>query len=101
MKNVLVLFEFQNVTLAQYDKCWSDLRATGNDHPQGLLSHMGAQNGTGLVVVDQWESAEAFEAFGATLMPILAKNNIPATQPRILPVHYSHKVKAKATANMS
>ncbi len=100
MKNVLVLFEFSNVTLAQYDKCWADLRASGNDQPQGLISHMGAQNGTGMVVVDQWESAEAFAAFGDTLMPILAKNDIPTTQPRILPLHYAHKVKATATANM-
>lgn len=100
MKNVLVQFEFPNVSLAQYDKCWDDLRASGHDQPQGLISHVGAQNGTGLVVVDQWESAEAFKTFGGILMPILAKNKIPAIEPRILPVHYAHKVRTKAAANV-
>jgi hypothetical protein len=89
MKHVVVQFNFPNVSLQQYDGVWDDLRATGNAHPKGLISHVGAATPDGgLLVVDVWESEEAFAEFGKTLMPLIAKNNIPMVQPKVFEAHY-------------
>lgn len=89
MKQVVVQFNFPNVSLQQYDGVWDDLRATGNAHPKGLISHVGAPTPDGgLLVVDVWESEDAFNEFGKALMPLIAKQGIPMIQPKVLPVHY-------------
>jgi hypothetical protein len=92
VQQIMVNFDFQDVTSEQYDNVWKDLRASGNAYPKGLLSHVAAAkpNG-GWKVVDVWESAERFQAFGDTLMPLLEKNNIPQIQPEILPVHWIYE----------
>ncbi len=95
MKNVLVLFEFPNLTVGQYEKTWDDLRAAGHTAPEGLIHHIGAQSGNGIAVADVWESETAFKDFGAVLMPILKKNGFPDVQPRILPVAYRFESKEK------
>jgi hypothetical protein len=89
MKKVVVLFNFPNVSLKQYDAVWDDLRAAGHSNPKGLISHVGAATpDNGIMVVDVWESKEAFDEFGKTLMPIIAKQGVPMVQPQILPAHY-------------
>lgn len=89
MKKVVVKFNFTGVNIEQYDKVWEDLRATGHTNPKGLISHVGAEKpNKGLLVVDVWESEEAFNEFGKTLMPLIAKQGIPLVQPTILPARY-------------
>ena len=89
MKHVVVQFNFPHASLQQYDGVWDDLRASGNAHPKGLISHVGAPTPDGgLLVVDVWESEEAFNAFGKTLMPLIAKQDIEMVQPKIFPAHY-------------
>jgi hypothetical protein len=39
------------------------------------------------MVYDIWESPEAFQAFGATLMPILDEIGIDAGEPTIMALH--------------
>jgi hypothetical protein len=39
------------------------------------------------MVYDVWDSQENFDAFGQTLMPILAEVGIDPGQPDIIPVH--------------
>lgn len=90
MKKVLVQFNFPNMSSAKYDQAWEEMRKTGNDNPKGLLYHVGAQQGNNWVVVDVWESAEAFAKFGEVLGPLMAKLGMPQVQPVILPVHYLH-----------
>ena len=87
MEKVLVQFNVPGSTTKQYDQAWNDLRAAGHSNPKGLLHHVGAQDGNNLVVVDVWESEEAFAKFGETLGPIMAKNGING-KPTIVPVHY-------------
>jgi hypothetical protein len=88
MKRILVLFRFPNVSLQQYDAIWADLRAAGFSHPEGAVFHVGAATDDGgLTVVDVWESQEAFDQFGKTLMPLLAKHDLPMIQPQVLPAH--------------
>ena len=88
MKKQLVQFNIPGMTAKQYDQCWDELRKAGLSNPQGLIFHVGAQQGNNWVVVDVWESAEAFAKFGETLMPILSKNGFPDAAPVITPVHY-------------
>jgi hypothetical protein len=92
MKQVVVHFEFPNVSAQQYDNVWKDLRASGNNRPKGLIFHVGAPtpNG-GWFVTDVWESEEDFKTFGKTLMPIIAKQDIPSVQPIIMPARYVYE----------
>jgi len=39
------------------------------------------------MVYDVWESPEQFQAFGATLMPILAELGIDPGEPAVMPIH--------------
>ena len=91
MKKLIIQFTIPGTTLEQYDQAWKDLRAAGHAKPKGLLYHVGAQNGSSLVVVDIWESAEAFSKFSEVLGPILAKNGFPNVQPLMAPIHYEYK----------
>ncbi len=92
MKKIMVYFDFPEATLQQYDAIWNDLRAAGHANPKGLLSHAGAEKGDGgFLVVDVWESQQAFEEFSNVLVPLIQKQNLPLGQPMILPVHYYYE----------
>ena len=76
-----------DLTTEQYDEIWRQLREANADHPKGRLSHVGfARNGT-INVVDVWDSMETFEAFGATLMPIIGSVGGTVT-PEITEAHH-------------
>jgi len=62
-----------NLTAAQYDEIWRLLRQEKADHPQGRLSHVGFEQKGVMRVVDVWDTMEHFQAFGETLLPIIAK----------------------------
>ena len=51
----------------------------------GLVSHTSAPTEDGWLVVDVWESEEAFRQFGETLMPILRDLGVPDVRPRLHP----------------
>ena len=88
MKKVMVQFSFPGVTSKQYDQVWDELRKAGQDHPNGLIHHVGAQQGSNWIVVEVWETKDYFNKFGETLMPILKKVGIPQIQPVITEVYY-------------
>ena len=88
MKKQLVQFNAPGMTSKQYDQVWQELRKAGQSHPKGLIYHVGAQQGNNWVVVDIWESSEAFSKFGETLMPILNKLGLSVPPPVITPVYY-------------
>jgi hypothetical protein len=96
MKKVLVQFNFPGMPASKYDQVWRDLRAAGHANPKGLIYHWGAQNGNDWVVVDLWESAEAFAAFGEVIMPLMAKNEVPEVEPTVLPVYFEYAAVAAA-----
>lgn len=94
MKKIAVHFHFPHCTQQQYDSVWDDLRASGNEHPKGLVFHVGADTGNGgLFVTDVWESEEAFRAFGSTLMPLLQKSGMDKIQPQIMPIYHVYEAK--------
>jgi hypothetical protein len=53
---------------------------------EGLLAHAAGQGASGFRVVDVWESEEAFNRFGETLVPVLEQLGIDG-QPDIYPAH--------------
>ena len=81
----------RGTTTKQYDQAWNDLRAAGHANPKGLLHHICAQKGNDLVVVDVWESQEAFTKYAEILGPIMVKNGMPKVEPTFLPVHNEYK----------
>lgn len=72
---------------AQYDETIKQLEAAGAGAPAGRLYHVCFEVGGKLRVFDVWDSAEAFDQFGQTLMPILQGLGVDPGQPEICPVH--------------
>jgi hypothetical protein len=58
-------------TPAIYDETLKKLEAAGQGSPPGRLYHVALESGGLIQVFDVWESQESFEAFGATLVPIM------------------------------
>jgi hypothetical protein len=74
-------------TADQYDEAIKQLDAAGAGAPAGRLHHVALESGGNIQVFDVWESQETFEAFGATLMPILANVGADSGEPMVSPVH--------------
>ena len=53
---------------------------------EGLLIHAAGESPGGFRVVDVWESEEAVQRFGATLIPILKEIGVEA-EPEVYPAH--------------
>jgi hypothetical protein len=75
----------------QYDECIKRLEDAGQGAPAGRLYHAAFVSGDGLHVFDVWESQEAFEAFGKTLVPIMAELGTDAGTPEVAEVHNAIK----------
>lgn len=84
---VVVHFNGSGMTSAQYDQILVELEKISAFPPKGQIAHACYKTDDGYKVVDVWESAEAFAAFGEKLMPILKKLGIDAGQPVIYSLH--------------
>jgi hypothetical protein len=74
-------------TKERYDDTIKRLEAAGAGAPAGRLYHC-AMEADGLIqVFDVWDSQESFEAFGATLVPIMTELGADPGTPMISPVH--------------
>jgi hypothetical protein len=82
-----VYFHPKSLTTAQYDKAISALDAAGAGHPAGRLHHSCFGPETDLMVYEVWESQEAFEEYGKTLVPILHNLGINPGTPDVMSVH--------------
>ena len=86
--SILVRWSPASLTAAQYDETVRRLNdVLGDSPPDGSEFHCCFGTEGSLKVSEIWESQEKFEAFGKTLMPILAEVGIDPGQPEILPVH--------------
>ena len=90
---VVAVFQHRTLTQENYEE--SVRRLTGGrsrlespaDWPvEGLLVHATGEGENGFRVVDVWESPEAFQRFGETLMPILQELGVEG-QPDVYPAH--------------
>jgi hypothetical protein len=74
-------------TADQYDEAIKRLEAAGAGAPAGRLYHVALESGDNIQIFDVWESQEAFEAFGETLLPILSDVGGDSGSPMVAPVH--------------
>ena len=80
-------FTPSSVTPAQYDDAISRLEAAGAGAPAGRLYHVALETDGKIQVFDVWDSQESFDAFGETLLPIMAALGADPGQPHISPVY--------------
>jgi hypothetical protein len=85
-KAISFYFAPSSFTSAQYDKTMRRLEAAAAGSPEGCTYHVALDTNGNIQVFDIWESQEAFEAFGATLMPILSDLS-DAGEPMVAVVH--------------
>ncbi|HVI36249.1 MAG TPA: hypothetical protein VM684_08470, partial [Gaiellales bacterium] len=83
-----------------YDALTGEMEAHAGDgsaHP--AVVHVVGATDDGLVVVDIWESGQAFAKFGeAELAPRMGADQMARMQPRVSQMHNHIRVKAPAAA---
>jgi hypothetical protein len=82
-----VYFHPASLTTQQYDDAFARLERAGAGKPKGRLFHSCFGESGGLSVYEVWESQADFDAFGKTLMPILAETGIDAGTPDVVQMH--------------
>jgi hypothetical protein len=82
-----IYFAVGGMTSEKYDDVIQQLQDAGQGAPAGRTYHCAFEGENGLHVFDVWDSQAAFDAFGATLMPILGGAGIDPGEPVIAPVH--------------
>jgi hypothetical protein len=80
-------FSPSGFTKENYDEVISRLEQAGAGAPEGRSNHFALETNGEIQVFDVWESQEAFEAFGATLLPIMAELGADPGQPMVARVH--------------
>lgn len=70
---VLIYHSVKGMSPQQYDNIVAELKTLGAFGNPAQLFHVCFSTPDGLQVVDIWNSAEAFQKFGQTLIPILIK----------------------------
>jgi hypothetical protein len=71
----------------KYDQAIRRLEDAGAGAPEGRTFHVALETNGEINVFDIWESQEAFEAFGATLIPILTELGVNPGTPMVAAVH--------------
>jgi hypothetical protein len=74
-------------TADQYDAAIKKLDEAGAGAPAGRQYHVALEAGGNIQVFDVWDSQESFDAFGATLLPIMSGIGADPGAPMVAPVH--------------
>jgi hypothetical protein len=85
---VIVTFAMAGMAVDKYETVLRRLEAAGAGVPHGRLYHVSFGNREGLQAIDIFESRRAFEAFAATLLPILSELGVTARSE----IHESYKI---------
>jgi hypothetical protein len=80
-------FENKNFPPERYEEGLRQLEAAGAGAPKGRSRHVALEKDGDIIVFDIWESQEEFEAFGATLVPILTGLGVDVVDPVVGRVH--------------
>jgi len=72
---------------ATYDEVLKRLEDAGAGAPAGRLYHVAWETDGKIEVFDVWDSQESFDAFGETLVPIMAELGADPGQPSVSKVH--------------
>jgi quinol monooxygenase YgiN len=95
---VVMIAEIEGMTTDDYDRMTDDLEAHGGDgsaHP--AVSHIAATDGETLVVVDVWESEEAFGQFAESELAPRAGESMDRMSTKFGEVHNHVPVKTPAS----
>ena len=87
MKKIIFQFNIPGMTAQQYDQCWEELVTAGLTNPAGRTHHVAGKQGDNWVVIEIWESEEAFSKFGEILLPIMERAGVTFVPPVITLVH--------------
>ncbi|HVT64892.1 MAG TPA: hypothetical protein VHD81_07050 [Mycobacteriales bacterium] len=79
-------FHPEGMTLAQFSEIHAKLEAAGEGKNSHRLHHSCFGTDGDLMIYDIWDSEDAFQAFGAKLMPMLAEMGI-TVEPHVMPLH--------------
>jgi hypothetical protein len=80
-------FRDMGFTPDKYDEAIKQLDAAGAGAPEGRSFHVALESDGEIQVFDIWESQETFDAFGATLIPILTGLGVQVKPPMAATVH--------------
>ena len=80
-------FAHGGFTPDKYGKVIKQLDAAGAGAPKGRTLHVALESNGEIQVFDLWESQKDFEAFGETLLPLLAQAGIELNEPMVAQVH--------------
>ena len=84
-----IYFVHMGFTPEKYDKAIKKLEAAGAGSPKGRSNHFALESDGAIQVFDVWDSMEDFEAFGETLVPVLAELGVELTEPSIATIFNS------------
>ena len=76
-----------SMSVDQYNDCISRLKKAGAGHPPGRRYHAAFGTGDKVQVFDVWDSQEAFDKFGQTLMPIMQSMGVDPGKPSVMTIH--------------
>ena len=82
-----IYFVHQGFTPEIYEQALSKLEAAGAGSPKGRTYHVALESDGQIQVFDIWESQADFDAFGATLVPILGGLGVELGEPMVATVH--------------
>jgi hypothetical protein len=80
-------FVHEGFTPELYAKAIKQLEDAGAGAPKGRTLHVALESDGAIQVFDIWESQKDFEAFGATLVPILSGLGVTLGEPMAANVH--------------
>lgn len=80
-------FVHEGFTPEKYTQAIKRLGDAGAGSPKGRTSHVALESDGAIQVFDVWESQEDFEAFGATLVPILTELGVQLGEPMVATVY--------------
>jgi hypothetical protein len=82
-----IYFAHGGFTAEKYETAIKKLEDSGQGSPKGRTLHVALESGGDINVFDIWESQEEFDAFGATLLPILGELGVELGAPMVAQVH--------------
>jgi hypothetical protein len=85
--SIVITFTHAGFTTSLYDQAIEKLKAAGAGAPKGRTFHVSYGDPENLSITDVWDSIEDFQAFGATLLPILSGFGVDPGAPAISPAH--------------
>jgi len=82
-----IYFVHEGFTPEKYNSAIKKLETAGAGKPKGRTYHCALESNGAIQVFDIWESQADFDAFGKTLVPILAELGVELTEPMVATVH--------------